>query len=55
MTEVGLGWYKYTFSAMDSNKDYLYSCNPNSASAFIESGVTDKRINNLDRELTSIV
>lgn len=41
MTEIWGGWYSYTFSAMDKTKSYVYSCDPNSTSAFIESGVTN--------------
>ena len=53
MTEVGGGWYKYEFTAMDVTKDYLVTYNP-WATAYIESGVTDKRMANLDSAITDI-
>ena len=54
MTEMGGGHYIYTFSGMSNDKDYIYTCNPNSLLAFVESGVTDKRINNLDQNVSDI-
>ena len=55
MIEMG-GWhYIYTFSGMSTEKDYVYTCDPNSSLAFIESWVTDKRINSLDRNISDIV
>lgn len=54
MTEVWGWWYRYVFSDMDVTKDYFYSCDPNSSSAYIESGVTDKRIANLDKSVSEI-
>lgn len=54
MIEMG-GWhYIYTFSGMSTEKDYVYTCDPNSSLAFIESWVTDKRINSLDRNISDI-
>ena len=54
MTEVW-GWhYIYNFSSMNTLKDYVYTCDPNSSLAFIESWVTDKRINNLDQNISDI-
>lgn len=49
------GWhYKYTFAEMNATKDYVYSINPNSLLAYIESGVTDKRMNNIDLAISDI-
>lgn len=39
MTELGRGWYIYTFAGYSPSEDYLYSCNP-WATAYIESWVT---------------
>lgn len=49
------GWhYKYTFAEMNATKDYVYSINPNSLLAYMESGVTDKRMNNIDLAISDI-
>ena len=53
MTELGWGWYIYTFAGYDNQKDYVYDCNP-VATAYRESGVTDRRIDNLDKNLSQI-
>ena len=39
MTELGGGWYIYSFTAYNTAVDYLYDCNP-WATAYRESGVT---------------
>ena len=54
MQEVGGGWYKFIFEEMNAKKDYLYACSPNSLLAFIETWVTDKRLNNIDLEISAI-
>lgn len=52
MTEVWLGFYKYTFAWYSSSKDYLYSCNPNSANSYIQGWVTDRRLDYLDANMS---
>mgnify|MGYP003606883673 CR=1 FL=1 len=54
MTEIWLGFYKYVFAGYSSSKDYVYSCNPNSLLAYIQSWVTDKRLDNLDKSISEI-
>ena len=54
MTEIWGWWYKYTFSEMSNTKDYVYSCDPNNSSAYIESWVTDRRINYIDSAISDI-
>jgi len=53
MTNLGVGWYKYIFTSMDVNKNYLYTCNP-WVTAYIDSGVTDKRMNNIDSAISDM-
>lgn len=54
MTEVWGGHYIYNFASMNIAKDYVYSCDPNSSLSYIQSWVTDKRINNLDQNISDI-
>lgn len=53
MTELGGGWYLYTFVDYDNQKEYVYDCNPG-ATAYRESGVTDKRLDHIDKNLSDI-
>lgn len=54
MTEIWAWWYKYIFDAMNTGKDYVYYIDPNSSLAFMESWVTDKRLNYIDRNISDI-
>jgi hypothetical protein len=54
MTEVGSGFYKYVFASYSSAKDYVYYCDPNSSSAYLQSGVTDRRLDNLDSAISDM-
>lgn len=54
MTEIGLGEYDYTFTAMDWAKAYSYVMSPNVSSAYIVSGFVDPRMANLDKNLSQI-
>ena len=54
MAEVWLGFYKYTFAWYSNTKDYVYSCNPNSANSYIQSWVTDRRLDYMDRAISDI-
>ena len=53
MIELGWGWYIYTFAGYDNTKDYVYDCNPG-ATAYRESGVTDRRLDHIDKNLSDI-
>lgn len=53
MTDIWNGDYIYEYTGYDSNKNYIYHCNPG-ATAYIESGVTDKRLDHIDRNLSDI-
>lgn len=55
MTEIWLGFYKYVFTGYSNSKDYVYSCNPNSSSTYIQSWVTDRRLDYLDKPLSNII
>lgn len=53
MTDIGNWDYIYEFTAYDSSKNYIYHCNP-WATAYIESWVTDKRLDHIDKNLSDI-
>jgi len=53
MTDIGNWDYIYEFTAYDSTKNYIYHCNP-WATAYIESWVTDKRLDHIDKNLSDI-
>ena len=52
MTEIGLGEYDYTYDDMDATKTYSYVMNPNSTSAFVETGFVDPRIAFIDKSVS---
>lgn len=54
MTEIGLGEYDYTYDDMDATKAYSYVMNPNSTSAFVETGFVDPRIAFIDKSVSEI-
>lgn len=54
MTEIGLGEYDYTFTAMVSTKSYSYVMNPNTTSAYVVSWFVDPRMANMDWAITDI-
>lgn len=54
MTEIGLGEYDYTYDDMDATKAYSYVMNPNSPSAFVETGFVDPRIAFIDKSVSEI-
>ncbi len=53
MTDIWNWDYIYEFTWYDSSKNYIYHCNP-WATAYIESGVTDKRLDHIDKNLSDI-
>ena len=54
MIEIGLGEYDYTYDDMDATKAYSYVMNPNSTSAFVETGFVDPRIAFIDKSVSEI-
>jgi hypothetical protein len=54
MTEIGLGEYDYTFTAMDATRPYSYVMNPNSTSAYVVTGFVDPRLAFIDKSVSDI-
>lgn len=50
-----MGEYDYTFADMDSTKAYSYVMNPNTTSAYVETGFVDPRQAYLDKPLSAII